>query len=105
MYKEDIQDPEELCGGPIKPNIVFFGEAMPNRFFEGRDLLRDDKLDLMIVIGTSLAVFPFATNVEYQEGIPKVLINLENTEHFYDFDKQEKYPERLFLKGKCDDVI
>ena len=59
----------------------------------------------MIVMGTSLAVFPFATNVEYQEGIPKVLINLENTDHFYDFDNQEKYPERLFLKGKCDEVI
>ena len=54
MWRENIGDPETLCGGPVKPNIVFFGEAMPPRFFEGRDLLRDDKLDLMIVIGTSL---------------------------------------------------
>ena len=87
MYKPDIMEPEEVCKGPVKPNIVFFGEAMPNRFFEGRDKLRDEKFDLMIVIGTSLKVIPFATNVEYQEGIPKVLINLENTDHFYDFDK------------------
>ena len=63
----------------------------------------------MIVIGTALAVPPFCKTLTLAEkDIPKVLINLENTKSTlpdYDFDNLYSYPERLFLKGKCDDII
>jgi len=40
------------------------------------------------------------------ETVPKVLINLEDTATSgYDFDDAEKYPERIFLKGKSQDTI
>ena len=26
-------------------------------------------------------------------------------EHGFEFNNQEKYPRRLFIKGKCDDVV
>ena len=47
------------CGGWVKPNIVFFGEQLPSRFFDEAEI---DCLfsDLMICIGTSLEVYPFA---------------------------------------------
>ena len=51
------------CGGWVKPNIVFFGEQLPQRFF---DEAEEDCTfcDLLICIGTSLEVYPFAgTNV------------------------------------------
>ena len=39
------------CGGYVKPDIVFFGEALPGRFHR---LVKQDmrKADLLIVMGT-----------------------------------------------------
>lgn len=52
-----------LCGaaeGLVKPDIVFFGESLPARFFQH---LKQDfpQADLLIVLGTSLTVQPFAS--------------------------------------------
>ena len=46
------------CGGNVKPDIVFFGENLPARFYA---LMKDDirKADLMIILGTSLQVSIF----------------------------------------------
>lgn len=104
--------------------ITFFGQALPKKFQWGQDRIRnvrsgasskegepplfeDGGCDLMIVIGTALAVMPFNMAV-YAADIecPKVLINLENTnENGFDFEDPVDYPERLFLRGKCDDII
>ncbi|ORY31583.1 DHS-like NAD/FAD-binding domain-containing protein [Naematelia encephala] len=64
------------CGGLVKPDIVFFGEGLPKRFF---DRLKDlDECDLLIVIGTSLQVQPFASLVErVGDHVPRLLINRE----------------------------
>ena len=65
----------------------------------------DDGCDLIIVMGTALAVAPF-NNIIFQSECPKVLINLENTQNNgFDFDNKNLHPERCFLKGKCDEVI
>ena len=47
------------CGGLIKPDIVFFGEPLPHKFnwMSTADMA---SCDLLIVMGTSLAVQPFA---------------------------------------------
>ena len=47
------------CEGLVKPTIVFFGESLPDRFSQ---LAAVDmpKADLLIVMGTSLVVYPFA---------------------------------------------
>lgn len=70
--KENANKPP---GGLVKPNIVFFGENLPDRFFE---LAKSDlpQADLLIVMGTSLTVFPFAGLIG-KVGIhtPRVLIN------------------------------
>jgi NAD-dependent SIR2 family protein deacetylase len=43
------------CGGVVKPDITFFGESLPERFFTSAD--RDFPMcDLLIVMGTSLKV-------------------------------------------------
>jgi len=49
-------------GGLVKPDIVFFGEPLPPRFFE---CVRADfpAADALIVMGTSLVVQPFASLV------------------------------------------
>jgi NAD-dependent histone deacetylase SIR2 len=64
------------CNGLIKPDIVFFGEALPSSFFDNRDLPAE--ADLCIVMGTSLQVQPFASLPSLcSEGVPRVLINKE----------------------------
>lgn len=65
--------------GLIKPDIVFFGESLPPSFTANAELMAE--ADLVIVMGTSLKVFPFAMLVDTMfcpETTPLVLINREN---------------------------
>ena len=65
----------ESCGGLVKPDIVFFGESLPEAFHQNRML--PSKADLCIVMGTSLTVQPFASLPDFcSEGIPRLLLNL-----------------------------
>jgi len=66
----------------VKPDIVFFGESLPDRFHK---LSQKDfkKCDLVIVIGTSLAVYPFAGLPNYvSKECPRLLINRELVGNF-----------------------
>ena len=62
-FREKIrcdQDPTcRNCGGWVKPSIVFFGEALPPRFFDEAEI-DCEFCDQLICIGTSLEVYPFA---------------------------------------------
>ena len=64
------------CGRVLKPAITFFGESLPS------DALREavsesQKSDLMLVLGTSLTVYPAASMPEYtlRSGGKIVIIN------------------------------
>ncbi|GKT42535.1 NAD-dependent protein deacetylase hst2-1 [Colletotrichum spaethianum] len=64
------------CGGLVKPDIVFFGEALPESFRNNTHL--PAMADLIIVLGTSLSVYPFAGLAEAsRSGIPRLLLNRE----------------------------
>ncbi|KAK5874406.1 hypothetical protein PBY51_019350 [Eleginops maclovinus] len=62
------------CKGVVKPDIVFFGEELPYHFFK---YLTDFPLaDLLIVMGTSLEVEPFASLAgAVRPSVPRLLIN------------------------------
>ena len=45
--------------GHVKPDIVFFGENLPAKFFDEAEL-SCLFADLLICVGTSLEVYPFA---------------------------------------------
>lgn len=69
------------CGGPIKPNVILFGEQLPFREFQAaKDATR--KCDLMIVIGSSLEVAPASDLpiLATSTGAKLIIINLEMTE-------------------------
>ena len=64
------------CGGLVKPDIVFFGEGLPREFSE--QSFKMAMADLVLVIGTSLSVYPFASLPDMTStGKPRVLFNLE----------------------------
>ena len=63
------------CHGLVKPDIVFFGESLPDRFTTSfkRDL---ERADALLVMGTSLKVHPFASLITYaRPEVPRMLIN------------------------------
>ncbi|ORY92642.1 DHS-like NAD/FAD-binding domain-containing protein [Leucosporidium creatinivorum] len=64
-------------GALVKPKIVFFGEGLPKQFF---DRISDfSTCDLLIVLGTSLSVQPFASLVHrVPSTCPRLLLNLES---------------------------
>jgi len=65
------------CGGWVKPSIVFFGEALPPRFFDEAE--EDCEFcDLLICMGTSLEVYPFAGIVDApKHQTSRLLINYD----------------------------
>ncbi|KAL1311524.1 hypothetical protein AAFC00_001645 [Neodothiora populina] len=64
------------CDGLVKPEIVFFGEQLPQAFHDNIDLPAE--ADLAIVMGTSLTVQPFASLPSAcREGTPRLLVNME----------------------------
>lgn len=68
---------ESQCNGLVKPDIVFFGEALPENFFRNKTVPRE--ADLVIVMGTSLTVQPFASLPELcDQEVPRVLLNREH---------------------------
>jgi NAD+-dependent protein deacetylase SIR2 len=61
----------------VKPDIIFFGESLPFDFFLKAGKIQ--RSDLVIIMGSSLKVYPFAQLVHsLSEDIPIVLINREN---------------------------
>jgi NAD-dependent histone deacetylase SIR2 len=83
------------CNGVVKPDIVFFGEALPEAFFSNRTLPQE--ADLCIVMGTSLSVQPFASLPGFcRDGVPRVLINLERV------GGMGSRPDDVLILGDCD---
>ncbi|XP_061465845.1 NAD-dependent protein deacetylase sirtuin-3, mitochondrial isoform X4 [Rhineura floridana] len=77
-FREDVMADKipncPVCTGIIKPDIVFFGEELPHRFF--LHVTDFPMADLLFVIGTSLEVEPFASLAgAVRISVPRVLIN------------------------------
>lgn len=68
----------KMCGGIVKPDVVLYEEALEDWVMEGA--IRDiEEADLLIVGGTSLAVYPAAGLLQYYRGAQLVLINKSET--------------------------
>ncbi|KAM6482791.1 DHS-like NAD/FAD-binding domain-containing protein [Trichoderma sp. SZMC 28011] len=86
------------CKGLVKPDITFFGEALPRDFSEKSH--NTAMADLVLIIGTSLTVYPFASLPEMaRKGIPRVLFNMEKVGSL-----GSRLDDVLEL-GACDDGI
>ena len=88
----------KTCNGLVKPDIVFFGEALPESFHRNRSL--PAKADLAIILGTSLTVQPFASLPSFvSEDTPRVLINQERVGGL------GSRPDDVLLIGDCDEGV
>lgn len=84
------------CGGVIKPEVVLYGESLPDDAVAGA-ISAIRKADLLIVAGTSLTVYPAAGLLNYFRGKTLVLINRDETP--YD-DKAD-----LVIREKVGEVL
>ncbi|MEO1784721.1 NAD-dependent deacylase [Thermodesulfobium sp. 4217-1] len=82
IFPSNILDEVEMCpncGGAIGPNIVLFGEAMPDSFNDAIEIIKQAKT--CIVIGSSLSVYPAAaipeTALKFNEKL--IIINKTRT--------------------------
>ncbi|KAI8928545.1 DHS-like NAD/FAD-binding domain-containing protein [Entophlyctis helioformis] len=88
---------DEDHDGIMKPDIVFFGEKLPDEF---DNLFQEDKdkVDLLVVMGSSLKVSPVAdVKDRIPHDVPQILINMESLPHMQTFDVQ--------LLGYCDTIV
>ena len=106
-------------GGLVKPDIVFFGEQLPERFFQCAET-DVSQADLLIILGTSLKVQPFASLVGLvKDSVPRLLINREQVgteqqplvrmlgfidDRALDFSEEHQYRDACYL-GDCDAAV
>ena len=90
------------CGSLSKPDIVFFGEVLPELF---QDVVDDDmcECDLLIVMGTSLLVNPVAAIPDWVgHSVPRVLINRELVGSFAVGSMTSRRNRDVYEAGDCD---
>ena len=85
FYNEELDFSEGVpkckCGGLIRPDVVWFGEMLPEDQFRGGESVSVNS-DIFFVVGTSAVVYPAAGLVyaAKQGGAVIVEINIEQTE-------------------------
>ena len=67
-----------VCGGMIKPDVVLYEESLDQETIEAA-VLAISRADMLIIGGTSLAVYPAAGLVRYYRGDKLTLINKSPT--------------------------
>jgi len=102
--------------GYVKPDIVFFGESLPSIV---RESIQEDltKCDLLLVMGTSLTVYPVALlPLLVDHYVPRVLFNRElvgnfcgrhisNEEDLSCADSSARVSNDVFVPGDCDNSV
>jgi len=102
VFKDELPMCSRCQTSLVKPDIVFFGESLPERFV---NLTSKDfkKCDLLIVMGTSLMVHPFASLIDFvSRSCPRLLINMDNRSGSFSVRPPHNL-RNVFWQGKCDD--
>lgn len=66
------------CGGIIKPDVVLYEEPLDEDVIN-KAIKRISEADMLIVVGTSLVVYPAASFINYYKGNKMILINKQKT--------------------------
>ena len=97
MIKSESDVPHcSQCGGVVKPDVVLYEEGLDNGVIN-RSVKLISQADVLIVGGTSLAVYPAAGLIDYYQGNKLVLINLSPTS----YDKKAN----LLIKERVGEVL
>lgn len=84
------------CGGVIKPDVVLYEEGLDDMTIT-KSIQYISNADVLIIGGTSLAVWPAAGLIDYYRGNKLVLINKSQTER--------ETRANLIIEGKIGEVL
>ena len=68
------------CGGIIKPDVVLYNEGLDDRTVDGA-INALYHADLLIIAGTSLAVYPAASFIRFYQGNDLVYIDINDSDN------------------------
>jgi NAD-dependent SIR2 family protein deacetylase len=105
----DLPKCPECHKGLLRPGVVWFGEALPSKVINTVDdfIVDSDKIDLIMVIGTSAKVYPAAGYVDRAraKGARVAVINadradapaggISDSDWFFEGDAAQIVPEIL----------
>lgn len=94
--KNSVGVPKCECGGIIKPDVVLYEEGLDNETIN-KSVKYIANADVLIIAGTSLAVYPAAGLIDYYRGNKLVVINLSST-------PRDAYAN-LCIEGKVGEVL
>jgi NAD-dependent deacetylase len=79
-FMADGHIPYHHCGGILKPNIIFFGELLPQRTYSA-SVTTLQEADLVMVIGSSMEVAPASELplMALQRGAKLMIVNYDAT--------------------------
>ena len=75
----------DKCGGVVRPDVVLYEEGLNQDVLLGA-VNAIEQADVLIVLGTSLVVYPAAGLIRYYRGHQLVLINRSVTPYDSDAD-------------------
>ena len=83
----ELLPPKCACGNILRPDVVWFGEALPQNVWKNA-MEEASACDIMIIVGTSLVVSPANTLPIYakQNGATLIEVNPEKTVMSNDMD-------------------
>lgn len=70
----------QKCGGTIKPDVVLYEEPLDEKTVQGA-IRAISAADTMVIVGTSLVVYPAASYVRYFGGKNLVILNKTATDY------------------------
>ncbi|MCD8115636.1 MAG: NAD-dependent protein deacylase [Oscillospiraceae bacterium] len=68
----------EACGGVVRPDVVLYEESLDEDVLQ-RSVMYISRADMLIIGGTSLAVYPAAGLINYYQGHKLALVNRGQT--------------------------
>jgi NAD-dependent deacetylase len=76
QLQTELPPPCRRCGGRLKPEVVFFGESLPEEALKRASELAA-RCDLVLVVGSSLVVYPAAWVPEHarRHGARLIIVN------------------------------
>lgn len=80
------------CGGMVRPDVTLYGEMLPESAWRGAEKLVRNA-DCLIIGGTSLAVYPAASLIDYFRGKYLIIVNKQPTDR--DRDADLCFPESI----------
>jgi NAD-dependent deacetylase len=98
--------PCAVCGGVLKPDVVYFGEMLPDRALE-RAIAAAQDGDVFLAVGTTLSVQPVAslTGLTADSGAEVIIVNAEPTPYDRVADRVVREPIDVALPALVAELL